>query len=80
MYGGGELADYLIRFVNHLDPNVGPSATNSPVPPVFWPKYTPESRKILTLADGLDPVYIAKDDYRDEGMMLLSELTLEYPI
>ncbi|KAF8627374.1 hypothetical protein AX17_006189 [Amanita inopinata Kibby_2008] len=71
-YGGGELEDYIIRFVNNLDPNGGWSSR--------WPKYTTSTRKQLTFQDGLFPVVITTDDYRAEAMSFLTEVTLAHPI
>jgi acetylcholinesterase len=69
LFGGGELADYLIHFVNHLDPN-GPSGS-SPIP---WPKYSPESPQMLTFWDGDEPMNITQDDFRLEAMSHLQEI------
>ncbi|KAI0694775.1 carotenoid ester lipase precursor [Earliella scabrosa] len=75
IYDGGELTDYLINFVTHLDPN-GDSGTNT-----YWPKYTPSSPKMLTLLDDLfSPLTITNDNYRVDGIKLLSELSLEFPL
>jgi acetylcholinesterase len=71
MYGGGELTDYLVHFVNHLDPNGGSSMN--------WPKYTKESPNSLTLQDGLVPVTVAQDTYRKEAMEFLTRLSLKNP-
>ncbi|PFH54015.1 hypothetical protein AMATHDRAFT_800 [Amanita thiersii Skay4041] len=67
-YGNGELKDYIIRFVNNLDPN--------PRVGFRWPKYDASSRQVLTFLDGLIPMTITKDDYRKDGMSLLSRISL----
>ncbi|KAH9891908.1 carotenoid ester lipase precursor [Cubamyces lactineus] len=72
VYGGGELADYLINFVNHLDPN------GNTVP--SWPKYTTSSPNLLTFLDGSIPIEITNDDYRVDAMSLMTELSLEFPL
>ncbi|KAJ8496267.1 hypothetical protein ONZ51_g1208 [Trametes cubensis] len=72
VYGGGEMADYLINFVNHLDPN------GNTVP--SWPKYTTSSPSLLTFLDGLIPITITNDDYRVDAMNLITELSLQFPL
>ncbi|KAI0326234.1 carotenoid ester lipase precursor [Cubamyces sp. BRFM 1775] len=72
IYGGGELADYLINFVNHLNPN------GITVP--SWPKYTTSSPNLLTFLDGLIPIEITNDDYRVDAINLITELSLEFPL
>ena len=66
------MADYLINFVNHLDPN-GKTG-------IAWPKYTKSAPKLLTFQDGLVPLAITNDDYRAEAMQLLTELSLQFPL
>ncbi|KAI0763529.1 carotenoid ester lipase precursor [Trametes elegans] len=72
VYGGGELADYLINFVNHLDPNGKTVAS--------WPKYTTASPQQLTFLDGFVPTSITKDDYRVDAMNLMTKLSLSFPL
>ena len=72
MYGQGDLCDYLINFVNRLDPN---GQTGIP-----WPQYTTGAPKLLTFLDGVTPLAITDDDYRVDGMKLLTKLSLEFPI
>ncbi|KAF8645416.1 hypothetical protein AX16_007831 [Volvariella volvacea WC 439] len=71
IYGGGELADYLIRFAVNLDPNGPGSAT--------WPRYTNTLPRIITFLDGSSPYEISKDNYRKEAMEFLIDLGLEVP-
>lgn len=66
------MADYLINFVNNLDPN-GKTG-------ISWPKYTTSSPKLLTFLDGLIPLSITNDDYRVEAMQLLTKLSLQFPL
>ncbi|KAI0076889.1 alpha/beta-hydrolase [Panus rudis PR-1116 ss-1] len=80
LYGGGDLSEYLVNFINHLDPNgASPSLTQ-------WPKYDTESQVILTLLDDDTPSpqpttkVLAKDDYREESIAFLVELLAENPI
>ncbi|GLB38556.1 putative type-B carboxylesterase lipase family protein [Lyophyllum shimeji] len=73
VYGGGGMADYLIRFAANLDPN--------PKSSVQWPKYTTATRKLLTFTDGLfDDEVITEDTYRQEAMAFLTNVTLAHPI
>ncbi|KAI1788851.1 carotenoid ester lipase precursor [Ganoderma leucocontextum] len=72
VYGGGDMTDYLVNFVNNLDPN-GATGIN-------WPKYSLDSRKLLTFQDGLVPLTITKDDYRVDGFNVLTDLSLQFPI
>ncbi|KAI0059490.1 carotenoid ester lipase precursor [Artomyces pyxidatus] len=71
IYGPGILTDYLIRFATTLDPN-GDTG-------IFWPHYTVETPKLLTLWDGATPVNITNDTYRAKGMQFLTELSLADP-
>ena len=72
VYGGGEMGDYLIHFVNNLNPN---SAAL-----LQWPKYTLQSRQIMTFLDGLIPLEISADTYRQAAMNALTNLTLANPV
>ncbi|KAG6897134.1 hypothetical protein C0992_003914 [Termitomyces sp. T32_za158] len=71
VYGGGGMADYLIRFAVNLNPN--------PVEGRQWPKYDLETRKLLTFNDGLIRETITEDDYRVGAMKFLTNLTLRHP-
>ena len=70
--GDGDLAAYLINFVNNLDPN-GKTG-------IQWPKYTTNSPALLTFLDGIIPLAITNDDYRVEGFDLITELSLKFPL
>ncbi|KAI0754517.1 carotenoid ester lipase precursor [Daedaleopsis nitida] len=72
VYGGGDMADYLINFVNNLDPNGNTG--------ISWPKYTTSSPKLLTFLDGLTPLTITNDDYRVDAMKLVTKLSLQFPL
>ncbi|CDO68162.1 hypothetical protein BN946_scf184938.g14 [Trametes cinnabarina] len=72
VYGGGDMADFLIRFVNTLDPNGGPE--------IHWPAYTPESPQLLAFVDGEKPLTIISDTFRKEAMEYLTFLGLVYPV
>ena len=60
------MADFLINFVNNLDPN-GKTG-------ISWPKYTTSSPQLLTFLDGLTPLTITNDDYRVDGLNFLTKL------
>ena len=66
----GELTDYLIRFTNHLDPNGGGLHP--------WPQYDTKNRSVLTFWDGLIPITITEDTYRQDAMNVLTNLSLAY--
>ncbi|KAI0787376.1 carotenoid ester lipase precursor [Fomes fomentarius] len=72
VYSGSDMADYLINFVNTLNPN-GKTG-------ISWPKYTTSSPKLLTFLDGLIPLSITNDDYRVDAMKLLTNLSLQFPL
>ncbi|KAI0686608.1 carotenoid ester lipase precursor [Earliella scabrosa] len=72
VFGGGDMADYLIYFVNNLDPN-GETG-------IAWPKYTTSEREQLTFQDGLVPLAITKDDYRVDAMEHIIKLSIENPL
>ena len=66
------MTDYLINFVNHLDPN-GPNTTT-------WPKYTPFSPQLLTLVNGTALFTVTNDTFREEAIAFVSNLSLKYPL
>ena len=73
-YQGGELQDYIIHFVNHLDPNgLNPGVSRNLT---VWPQYTQVSAPILTFNDGPGeaPVNITQDTYRLEPIEFVMEL------
>jgi len=79
--GHGELQDYIIRFVNHLDPNVGSNNSNqSSEGLIYWPSYTTKSKILLTVLDGPVPLDITKDDFRVEPIDFLIKFTLDNPL
>ena len=65
IYGPGDLTDYLINFVNHLDPN-GPTVLS-------WPKYA-ASKQMMVLQDGNTPLAVGNDTFRKDEIALLIEL------
>ncbi len=72
VYGGGDMTDYLVNFVNNLDPNG--------VTGIHWPQYSLGSRELLMFQDGLIPLTITTDDYRVDGFNVITDLSLKFPI
>ncbi|OCH92823.1 carotenoid ester lipase precursor [Obba rivulosa] len=71
-YGPADATDYLINFVNNLDPN-GQSLLK-------WPQYSTEAPQLLTMLDGIPALEITSDTYRVEGMNVLTNLSIQFPI
>jgi len=70
-YGGGDMTDFLIQFVTHLDPN----GILSPQ----WPQYTTSSPQLMTfLGDQVtnDNRTITLDTYRVKAIEFMSQLLL----
>ncbi|TBU41183.1 alpha/beta-hydrolase [Dichomitus squalens] len=72
IYGGSNLTSHLVHFVHHLNPN------GAGVP--AWPQFSLQSRQLLTLLDGDTPETVGQDNYRAEGMALLTKVLLETPL
>ena len=73
IYGGGDLTDFLIRFVTNLDPN--DDGVLSPQ----WPRYTSSSPQLMTLLGSQsshDNRTITQDTYRAQGIEFLTNLSL----
>ena len=66
------MANYLVRFVNNLDPNGGLDLT--------WPKYTNAAPTLLTFQDILPLQTLTTDTYRADGFNAIVNLTRKYPI
>ncbi|KAG0695870.1 Alpha/Beta hydrolase protein [Suillus ampliporus] len=71
MYGEGDMASRLLRFVTTLDPNG--------VGDLEWPMWTSSSPNLLTFLDGPIPQVITQDIYRTQEMAYLHHLYLKYP-
>ncbi|EMD39501.1 hypothetical protein CERSUDRAFT_111813 [Gelatoporia subvermispora B] len=71
-YGPADATDYLINFVNSLDPNGQALLT--------WPQYSIESPSLLTMLDGDPALKITEDTYRIDGMSLLTNLSIQFPL
>ena len=63
------MADHLIRFVNHFDPNV--KSGNQ------WPKYTASAPKSFVF--GVESTTVEDDNYRKEAMSALNAVRIKYP-
>ncbi|KAF8127254.1 Alpha/Beta hydrolase protein [Boletus edulis] len=75
VYGGSDMASYLVRFVTNLDPNVGESTD------LYWPQYdVTTSQIVLELLDGLVPQALTTDTYRAEAIAYLTNVTLANPL
>lgn len=72
-YGSGDMEDYLIYFVNSLNPN-GPTVPE-------WPQYSASNPQLMTFVDGiLTTLEITQDNYREDAISYLTELSFLYPI
>ncbi|KAG9308832.1 Alpha/Beta hydrolase protein [Chiua virens] len=72
VYGGGDIASYLLRFVTYLDPNVGEITTD-----LYWPQYDAKFSPImLEFLDGFIQQDLTTDTYRAEAIAYLIDLTL----
>ncbi len=69
---GGDLQDYIVRFVANLDPNGDTGIT--------WPKWTTDSPKLLSFNDDSVPQNITEDTYREEAIDTLNAILLQYPL
>ncbi|KAJ3759224.1 Alpha/Beta hydrolase protein [Lentinula raphanica] len=72
VYGGGEMADYLIRFATTLDPNGNTG--------IEWPQYTTASPNMLQFNDGLIPLTLSLDNYRESALSFTAQLMLVNPV
>ncbi len=66
VFGPGDMTDYFIRFVRHLNPN-----DNSGVQ---WPRFETSSRLTLQFIDGDTPLNVAADTERLAATRALFEL------
>ncbi|KAI0351864.1 carotenoid ester lipase [Trametes cingulata] len=72
VFGGGDMTDFLVRFVNTLDPNGGHH--------IHWPVYTTKSPQLLAFVEGKTPLKIIPDTFRKEANEFLIQLGLELPL
>ncbi len=69
-FGPGDMTDYFIRFVRHLDPNGGSA--------LHWPTYNTSSRLTLQFNDGSTPLSVTADTERSAAMSALFDLGLRF--
>ncbi|RDX42816.1 carotenoid ester lipase precursor [Lentinus brumalis] len=69
-FGPGDMTDYFIRFVRHLDPNGGSA--------LHWPTYNTSSRLTLQFNDGSTPLTVTADTERLAAMSALFDLGLRF--
>ncbi|KAI8974600.1 carotenoid ester lipase precursor [Trametes punicea] len=74
VFGGGDMTDFLIRFVHTLDPNGRPGSE------IHWPAYTPESPRLLAFVEGEEALEVIPDTFREEAMDFLVSLALDQPM
>ncbi|KAF7325202.1 Carboxylic ester hydrolase [Mycena kentingensis (nom. inval.)] len=67
-------ADYLINFVNTLNPNDSPTTVNATGN--FWPQWKPDTRELLLFSDLLQ-VELTTDDFRAPAMAYLADVVLK---
>ncbi|KAF8838648.1 alpha/beta-hydrolase [Paxillus ammoniavirescens] len=72
VYGGHDMASYLVRFVSNLDPNGGTD--------LYWPEYTTADPNMLEFLDGLISQALTQDTYRVEAIAFLTNVSLAYPV
>ncbi|KAI0628174.1 Alpha/Beta hydrolase protein [Trametes polyzona] len=78
MFGGGDMTDFLIRFVATLDPN---DCNDSCVPPdTYWPAYTPESPQMLVFKDGKKTLKVVNDTFREEAIDASSSVLVSHKL
>lgn len=82
IYSAGPMQDYLINFVNTLDPNNGPNPRGLPQ----WPRYLPKGQtgnattQLLVLPKtDLGSLSIGVDNYREDAMSLVQLASVRYP-
>ncbi|EIW58852.1 carotenoid ester lipase [Trametes versicolor FP-101664 SS1] len=71
VFFGGDMTDFLVRFVHTLDPNGGQE--------LHWPAYTAESPQLLLFANGKKSLKIIPDTFRKEANEFLVQLSFEQP-
>ncbi|KAI0030215.1 carotenoid ester lipase precursor [Vararia minispora EC-137] len=75
VYGPGDMTDYLIRFAVTLDPN----GSNTNTTEIHWPRYTLETRQMLTFLDGNVSLAIGEDTFREEAIEKVMGFALAHP-
>ncbi|KAH9926258.1 alpha/beta-hydrolase [Epithele typhae] len=70
MYGGGDMTDLLINFVNTLNPNI-------PTSKLPWPRYSLSNPTLLEFI-GNSSLRLIPDTYREEQIEYLMQLNLQH--
>ncbi|KAI0699611.1 carotenoid ester lipase precursor [Cerioporus squamosus] len=71
--GPGDMTDYFIQFVRHLNPNGNLNSS------VYWPPYNTSARLTLQFNDGSTPLNVTADTERLAGTSALVDLSLRFP-
>ena len=73
-YGGGDMAQYFVQFINKLDPNLNKKGCAQ------WPQFNSLFRWQLEFTnDDSQPTKVSMDTYRLLPMLTVSALSLEHP-
>ncbi|KAH9855287.1 carotenoid ester lipase precursor [Lenzites betulinus] len=72
IFGGQDMTDFLVRFVNTLDPNGGPE--------IHWPAYTQKSPQLLAFVEEEPRLKLISDTFRQQPMDFLTQLGIAQPI
>ncbi|TFY51461.1 hypothetical protein EVG20_g10993, partial [Dentipellis fragilis] len=71
----GELRDYIIGFTSNLNPNIGSGGH------LTWPQYDTKNLKAVVFQDAiLSPIQVAKDDYRQQSLEFVANISLLNPL
>ena len=70
------MTDFLVRFVNTLDPNDPTRESGS----VDWPAYTQEDPQLLVFQEGPTTLATIPDTFRKEAMDFVMQLSLSQPL
>lgn len=69
-------SDYMVKFANTLDPNLGGDE-------VAWPEYTAQNPNMLLFPYGLivpPPPMASNDDHRAAAFDVMIDVGLKYPV
>ncbi|KAG8916700.1 hypothetical protein FRC00_014502, partial [Tulasnella sp. 408] len=80
IYSSGPMQDYLIHFVNTLDPNNGPNPRGLP----SWPQYLPKgtganaAQQLVLPKTDLGSLSVGVDNYREDAMALVQLASIHF--
>ena len=77
-YFEGDMTDYLVNFINFQTPNA-PSGYGGDSSVAYWPQYSASNPQLMTF-DTLDTLYTSTDDYREDAINYLIQLSFLYPL